>query len=81
MTRQLERWGGWRFRKDAGTLEYLEYDPLFDVTGISGASHALSEIFEITKQPWATPEVINDLLRALDYLLDPDNDYRAKHVE
>lgn len=81
MTRQLERWGGWHFRKDTGTLEYNEHDPLFDVAGISDASHALSQIFEITKQQWATPEAINDLLRALDYLLDPENNYRAKHVQ
>ncbi len=81
MTRQLERWGGWRYRKDSGTLEYQECDPHFDVAGTSDASHALSQLFVINKQQWITAEVIRDLLRALEYLLDPNNDYRAKPIE
>ena len=81
MAREAERWGGWRYRKDTGTLEYNDHDPLFDVHGISGASQVISQIFEIVNQPWATADAIKDLLRALNQLLDPENDYRPKNLD
>lgn len=81
MTREPEQWGEWRFRKDSGTLEHNDHDPFFDVRGISGASQAMSQIFEIVNQPWATPDAMKDLLRALNHLLDPADDYRPKNPE
>ena len=81
MARERERWGDWRFRNDTGTLEYNDRDPFFDVNGVSGASQAMSQIFEIANQQWATADAIKDLLRALNHLLDAENDYRPKNLE
>lgn len=81
MPREPERWGGWRFRRDTGTLEFNDHDPFFDVGGISDASQAMSQVFEIVNQPWATPDAIKDLLRALNDLLDAENDYRPRNPE
>ena len=78
MTRLLQRWGEWRHRLEDGTLEFDNKDPLFDLDSIRNASDALAEILEINRQPWATPRSMKDLLEALDYLLDSENDYCPK---
>lgn len=78
MTRRLERWGQWRYRNETGTLEFSDRDPFFDISAINSASDVLFQIFKIMRQSWATEIAIKDLLRALDYLLDAENDYQPK---
>jgi len=78
MTRPLQRWGSWRVVRESGTLEFEDRDPFFDLAGVTCAADVLAQIFEINNQAWATPQATKDLLRALDYLLDPQNDFRTK---
>ena len=78
MTRQLQRWGVWHVGRESGTLEFEERDPFFDLRGVTCAADVVAKIFDINNQPWASPRAMKDLLRAFDYLLDPQNDFRAK---
>jgi hypothetical protein len=60
------------------TLECQGHDPFFDVDSIQDANDVVRQLIDIAGQPWASSDVLKDLISAMEYLLDPSDSYRFK---
>lgn len=65
-----KRWGSWRLVPGNLTLEN-DNTYYVDLEDMRTSAEILDWIFQVRDKPWATPEVMADLLRALRDILDP----------
>ena len=72
---QRKEWGAWRFRLANLTLECRDragrHFYYVDLERCRTSAELLDWIFQINQKTWATPEIVKDLLDAIDDLLCP----------
>lgn len=65
-----KRWGSWRLVPENLTLEH-DNTYYIDLEDMTNSAEMLDWIFQVRDKPWATAEVMSDLLRAFYDILDP----------
>ncbi len=64
-------WGVWVYDPKALTLAYQEQNCVIPLDEIADGAELLDWIFQVRTQTWAGPQVVVDLLEALDFILAP----------
>ncbi|HWC38370.1 MAG TPA: hypothetical protein VG476_07565 [Acidimicrobiales bacterium] len=86
MKPEQQRWGSWTFDRRTMTLDFApysgrayEYSVLLDkcIT----CAQVLDSIAQVAGKTWATPEVVGDLVAALDDLLGLQTNYCSNGVD
>lgn len=66
-------WGDWRFDPIGHTLACDGYE--IDLEEIKSSAAILDWLFQVAGKSWATPQVLADLVEALDEVLDPQANF------
>ena len=68
------RFGNWEFDRERLTLAYpvtRNYQYEIDLEEMTCSAEILDWIFQIRGKTWATPQVMHDLLKAIQILIHP----------
>jgi hypothetical protein len=72
-------WGEWTFDYKTGCLCFridgTDDDYHICLSKINQSSQILDWIFQLNAKTWATPQIMKDLLEAMEFLLNPQANY------
>lgn len=69
----------WKYSRKDFTLTHKHYE--IDLAEIKTKKELLDVIFHVNEKSWATPEVMQEFLDALQWLLSPQENYIHKKKE
>lgn len=64
-------WGGWEYNAKVRVLTYLPEDYEIDLEECTDSAETMDRIFQIAGKGWGTPQVLGDLVQAIQDLLRP----------
>jgi hypothetical protein len=66
-----DTWGGWQYDAKVRVLTYISEDYEIDLEQCTTSAETLDRIFQIAGKVWGTPQVLGDLVQAIQDLLRP----------
>jgi len=67
--------GNWEFRPEMLTLTHSVSGYEIDLEEFHTSAELLDMIFQVTRKRWATPEDLGSMLKAFQYVLQPQANY------
>src|SRR5579884_4039058 len=72
------RWGSWEYDPATRALLLKEHNYGLPLEEITDSGELVDWIFQIRAKDWATPQILADLLEALEFILAPRAHYGSQ---